>query len=143
MTRSSYREAQVTRYTTTTRTAVREAGHVSSAKRKGGTRERQTPAAPTGGRASQWRCRQHPPQPRPSPVRAPSPPSTPAVLQPTGPNRARPASSAPSSMEALGGHWAPGRVSKAPSVLKMLQLRTGLSLPHCETQFPVPTVRPP
>lgn len=49
MTRSSDREAQVTRYTTTTRTAVREAGPVSSAKRKGGNWERQTPAAPTGG----------------------------------------------------------------------------------------------
>lgn len=45
------------------------------------------------------------------------------------PQQARPAGGAPSSMEALGGRWAPGRVSKGPSVLKIRQLRTGLSLP--------------
>lgn len=40
---------------------------------------------------------------------------------------------------------APGTLEgpKGPSVLKLLQLRTGLSLPHHELQFPVPTVTPP
>lgn len=33
--------------------------------------------------------------------------------------------------------------SEGPSVLKRLQLRTGLSLPHRKLQFPVPTVTPP
>ena len=33
--------------------------------------------------------------------------------------------------------------SEGPSVLKRLQLRTGLSLPHHKLQFPVPTVTPP